>query len=220
MDRFLGVDDFCTYLNSLGYQARRSTQRESERLPPRVFAPDAHCITVEGAGFQLISLHMQGVVGPRQHLKARAFTLKVGPLPLVSRRLFPLRFHFVVFRDLPADLRALEAQLRIVKQGFWNPTIHSLRWTGGQLGARLDNDERLRGLLEASMAADETLRVQPDLEAGCVRIVHGCIRQVDFSLFEREWVRYHQRIAPPELTAAVDRIARHAAAYGSAEGSP
>ena len=214
MDRFLGVDDFCTYLDGLGYPARRSSQAERERLPARLFSPDAHCITVEGAGFDMVSVRMQGVVGPRQLLRARAFTLKVGSIPLVSRRLIPLRFHFVVFRDLPGDLVALEARLRIVRRGLWSSGIHRVRWTGGQLGARLDNDPRLAELLQGSMVADETLEVSADRAAGCVRIVHGCTRQMDFSLFEREWLRFHQRLAPPELIAAVDRIARHARSLG------
>ncbi len=209
MRDLLGVDEFSEYLASLGLQARPATDEETAGLSRGGWGLDRVCIAVDDGPFDLVWVRLGGAVGPRQNLKAGAFSLRIGPVPVMSNRVLPLQAHYLLWAapgDAAPDLRA---RLRMRTRGWWNPEVRDVRWTGGRLASLLDRDGELTALLRESIDAEESLRVVPDARTSSVRIVHGFTRTVNFSLLSQQLLDFHQRLAPPELIEAIGRIAEH-----------
>jgi len=203
----LGIDEFRDYLDALGYGARMATEEETARLGGSGWGVDRQCIALDEAPFDLVWIRLGGAVGPRQNLKAGAFRMRVGPVPVMSNQVLPLQFHYCVWGDPGETRHELRAKLRMRKKGFWNPEITDVRWTGGRLASLLDRDTELAETLRDELDADESLHVKPHPGSGSVRIVHGCTRTINYSLFSSDLLQFHQRLAPPELVEAIGTVA-------------
>lgn len=206
-DTIVGLDQFMAYLRTLGYEVEPAPDELRQRLGSGLLSGDQHCISVAGRNVDLISLRTEGMVGLMDNLRHRAGTLSVGRVPVSSRTVLPLRVHYVVLCE-PAQARPdLAAKLRLIKRGLIRRQVVAGRWRGERLARALNCDPQTMSGLLASLGPGEGIMVKPDPGAGCVRVVHRSVRVLDFSLFKKNLVSFHQTLAPPQLLTSIERVA-------------
>jgi len=208
VDHLLSVEQFCTYLGTQGFSARRSTGEEMGRLRTSRWDRSSRCLTIEDSPVSLISIQMRGWTGPLQNLRAGAIDLRVGPLPVLTRHVLPMQFHYIVDADARGRGGEIEARLELVKHGWWKQTLHGIIWRGGALAKALNRDADVGRDLLASLQPDEALEIVADQTSACVRIVHKCTRVMESSVLATEMLEIEQMLAPPGLLRAIEGIAR------------
>ena len=107
-------------------------------------------------------------------------------------------------------------ELRLRKEGIVRRRVVGGYWEGGRLAAVLSMDRPTLDALVAGMGPTETLAVEPDPAVGCVRLVHRSVRVIDFSLFKKNLVSFHQQLCPPEMMGAMGGPARTRLREGAA----
>jgi len=191
------------HLLALGYQARISTAEERAGLSRR----DTHCLTVSGRPFDMISVRLEGGVGPLENLGLRAGTFSIGVLPIASRTVLPIKVHFIVLCEPGQARQDLASTLRLRKQGILHRRVVGGCWEGGPLAAVLNGDPATLNAVVSCIGPRESLTVEPDAGAGCVRIVHRSSRVLDFSLLRKDLVRFHQDLVSRTLLEGIEGVA-------------
>lgn len=212
-DTVIGRDELIAYLRGLGYDVRPSITEERERLGAGLLKGDQHCITVAGRPFEMISLRNEGWVGPWDTLRLGGGSTSVGGIPIKSRTVLPLKTHYIFFCEARQARGELAAALRLRKEGIVRRRVVGGYWEGGRLAAVLNMDRPTLDALVAGMGPTETLALEPDPALGCVRLVHRSVRVIDFSLFKKNLVSFHQELCPPEMIQAIERVVQHARQY-------
>jgi hypothetical protein len=212
-DTVIGRDDLIRYLRSLGYEVRPAITEEKERLGGGWLKGDHHCIAVAGRPFEMISLRNEGWVGPWDSLRHGGGSFKIGGVPVKSRTVLPLKTHYLFFCEPRQAHRELTAELRLRKEGIVRRKVVGGYWEGGRLAAVLNMDRPTLDALVANIGPSEKLTLEPDHGAGCVRLVHRSVRVIDFSLFKKNLVSFHNELCPPEMLEAFERVVGHARDY-------
>lgn len=208
-DTIVGFDDLLTNLRALGYRARAASGDERARLG----ASDRHCITLEGHAVDMISVRLEGGVGLRDNLRHRAGRVSLGWLPVSSRTVLPIRTHYIFRCDPREESGNLSARLELECEGIFKRRAVAAYWSGGRLAGVLNAEPRSVARLLGLVGPTETLRIKPDVAAGCVRIVHGTVRVLDYSLFKEGLVSFQQDLAPRELLLAIEGLAEQVRRY-------
>jgi hypothetical protein len=212
-DTIVGLDEYLSYLRSLGYDARGATSEERARLGQGALKRDNHCITVAGRPFEMISLRTEGWVGPLDSIRHRSGTVRIAGIPVKHRTVLPLKTHYVLFCEPRQACAELAAELHLRKEGILKRRVVGGYWEGGRLAAVLNMDRPTIQALVEHIGPDETLLIKPDHAASCVRLVHRSVRVFDYNLFKEGLVGFEQELAAPELLAALERIATHTRDY-------
>lgn len=206
-DAVVGLDQLRDHLLALGYEVRVSTEAERARLGSRPFDKDQHCLTVSNRPFDVISVRLEGGVGPLENLGLRAGHVSVGLLPIRSRTVLPIKAHYVVLCEPGRASPELAARFKLRKQGLLSRRVVGGSWEGGAFATRLNGDQAMIDMLVSSLGARQGLEVVPDPGASCIRVVHRSSRVLDFSLFKPGLVSFDQDMAPPALLEAIGRVA-------------
>src|SRR5262245_8054799 len=96
MGEVVGLDAFAAYLSDTGRSARVAKPEQVPWLESGFFDQHKQLVVLEKSPVHVISIRMQGTVGPRQNLLGGNFSFKVGPIPIMSNRTFPLQYNYIV----------------------------------------------------------------------------------------------------------------------------
>jgi hypothetical protein len=204
MGDFVGLDSFVSYLRGTGRNARIALPTEVPWLESTFFDQHKQLVLVEGRAIDVISIRLQGSIGPRQNLLNRAFTINIGPVPIASNQTWPLQYNYIVRGP---DQFALRAKLKTRTQGFFNREKRAIFWSGGALADVLAKNEALMADLFEFLDLNDELEVQPETAKGYTRIIHKTTMELRYNLLSDEIVSLFRGKLPEPLLASIETIA-------------
>jgi|GEM_PF-4877812 len=200
---FTGLEPFRDYLVSTGRRAR--VVPSAEGLDDGFFSRDKNIIALDGSAIDLVTLRVQGMMGPRQLLSAGAFTFRLKGIPVFSRKLVPIQYHYIV--RLPRVYPWLSTKLVQETRGVLGRERVSMAWSTPYLGARIERDAEIMRTLHEHITVDDGLEVRAEVDKSFVRIIHSRASVLETNLFELKILELHRQLAPPALLAAFEKIA-------------
>ena len=201
-DALLGIDALARHLTAAGWKVRTVGSAAQRGLLDLVDEPP-HYLRVSGRAVSEVRLRLGGALFGQS-----SGTLKLGPLPVHHTRPLPMQLHWLVPLDPAGRLEAFDAKLSTRRGGlFWTGEVEHAAWTGGTLAQALDlHPERV---LEGArgLRLGESLRVSPDPDRACVRIIHQSKVTVRFSLLSSEVLSAERHLPERELLDGIEWIA-------------
>jgi len=209
ISQLTGLDELSAFLSATGRGGRIADRAEFSWLDQGPFAADRRLAVVESSPIDLVSVRIQGVVGPRQLLASGAFSLRVGGLPVAGNMVLPTQTHLLLRR--PGVHSGLQASLVQQRQGFFSRTRVGLGWRGRDLAVALQADAELASALMQHLDVDDDLVVNPDPARQLVRIILKRSTQLRWGLFADpgKLGSFHRRDLAGDLFACLERIAEH-----------
>lgn len=205
MGEVVGLDAFARYLGDTGRNARVAKPEEVPWLESSFFDQHKQLVVLEKSPVQVISIRMQGAIGPRQNLINHSFSFKVGPIPIMSNRVWPLQYNYIVRGP---ERFALASKLKQKTKGFFARERQGIYWSGGELASTLMRDEALMADLFQYLDVEDALEVIPETGKGYTRIVHKTTMSVRYNLLADEIVQLYRGKLPEPLLNAMETIAR------------
>jgi len=189
-----------------------STGRSARRAPGVVDEDDGffsskcdNVLALEGSPIDLVVVRLQGHVGPRQILSARAFSVNVNGLPLIGRDVLPVQYHYVLRTRSAYPM--LDTKLEQERRGVIDRKRVGLAWTGTFVGPKLAADRGLMDALSEHLGVEDGLVVRADPKRGLVRIIHSRLMTCDYGVAREKWLEVNRVFPAPALLDAFDRIA-------------
>lgn len=201
----VGLEPLCRFLNDVGRPAR--VVEPPADLRKGFFFPDKHVIEISGSPLALVSIHMGGSIGPREALSNPSFDVAIGKLPVVSRKVLPMQYHWLV-RTKGTPYPWLATTLEQETKGFFKRERVGLSWTNKVLGPRFAKEPAIMEPLAANLRPHDALEVRPEPEKKIVRIVHKRSAAFEYNLFDPEVFKTKRDHASLPLLEAFEAMAR------------
>lgn len=206
----VGLYALCDHLVAQGIRARVLDDGDPERPEKRFLERDLGWVKVEERAVSLVAIRFGGTLGLHPSNWSTSFAL--GPVPLSSKKIHPVQYHFVVPKDPTASPRAFEAKLRVETSGLLRREVTGVRWDGGRMAGVLAADKSLRRDLRDTIAPHEGVKVVPDERARFVRIVYRGRLVFGFNLLSDTIVHVDRGLPSARMVDAIERIAAKVAA--------
>lgn len=201
----VGLEPLCRFLNAVGRPAR--IVEPPDDLKKGFFFPDKHVIAIESSPLALVSVHMGGTIGPREALSNPSFDIAIGKLPVMSRKVLPMQYHWVV-RTKGTPYPWLATKLEQETKGFFARERVGLSWTNKVLGPRFAKEPAIMEALAANIKPHDVLEVRPEPEKRIVRIVHKRSASFEYNLFDLDIFKARRDSASLPLIEAFEQMAR------------
>jgi hypothetical protein len=201
-----GVGALVNHLATLGIRATVLPKGSTDRLDQGFWHSTDTQLRLEGSKIDRLIVRFGGAMGPSELFAARAFTLRVGPVPVAMNQLLPMQYHWIVSAD-PDPAPAFRAELVVKTRGFFEREVVGLRWEGGGLADDLARDSRLQTLLKREIGPYVKLAVEPDEKLRVVRIVHRAATKVGYALWSQPIAQVQRGLPSRALMDALETIA-------------
>ncbi len=197
-DTLTGVEDLCRHLNDLGIAATILPEESEERVERGWARSDLGYIKLEDRHVDLIAVRYGGALSP--HPSNWSARLNVLSLPLVSRKVVPVQYHFIVRYGGLADRATFKVDLKNSRGGP--------HWRGGKLTRLLQQDSELASDLVFALDKHEKLWIRADSLHQCIRMVLKTRLVFHFNLVPKPRVVLDRGLPSPELIELIERVAR------------
>jgi len=195
------------HLRSLGLQACALDGPPEPWMRQRWLSRDLIALGVQGQPYERVALRHGGRLP--LHPDNWSSTTAIGMLPIRSRAVQPVQYHFVLLDVDATPARRFEAELGIPRSFFGGRRFRA-RWWGGALARRLDGDDGLADDLGAQLKSHERLAVKVQPEDRCLRVILQSRAVLHFAVLPRVELEADQGLPDERVLALVARIARHA----------
>jgi hypothetical protein len=209
LDALAGLEPLCRHLVANGYKAKLVPGDKDRAVLP-LLGPDSHGIAITGRGVRLITIRIAGGMWGFDSPGRTSF--RVGPIPVYESRELPIQVHYVVPVDPTGSPWDFEVELKTKRKGFlWLGDVVEASWKGGKLGEALGKNPERTLKLANGLKPRESLRIKPDTEGRCVRLVHQTKMALQFSLLSAEMLQAERRFPPPALLEGIEWLAKEIA---------
>ncbi len=201
----VGTYALCDHLTAQGIRATVVEADADERIEKGFFRRDLGYVKVEGRTFSMVAIRLGGTMS--LHPSNWSHRMSVGPVPLSTKDVHPVQYHFVVAKDPSSHPASFEAKLRLETRGFFDRTVDAVRWEGRRMAEVLNADRTLRGDLQGCIRPDEGLRLVADESARIVRIALKGKLVFGFNLLSENLVHLDRGLPNARMVDVIERIA-------------
>jgi hypothetical protein len=206
-DRLLGLETLHRHLKQTGLKVRLVPHGETR------------AIAIAGRTAKLVTLRMAGSMWGLDG-SGGTTTLRVGPVPLYVSRRFPIQMHWLV-PVASGETRDFEANLKTHRGGlFWTGDVDQAEWTGGLLAERLNAHPDTSLAFARQLQLRDSIKVRPDPDSGCVRIIHQTRAVGRFSLLSSEILDVERRMPSGGLIDGIEWVAKTVAGLHAKKKKP
>lgn len=201
----LGTEELCERLVEAGIDASIIPEDSDKRVQKGWLKSDLGYIETPGWDVDVVALRVEGGLSP--HPRNWSTTVKAGSLPLLTSKVMPVQYHFVIsFHQLG---QAADFKATLQKPGGFLRRRTKSGWQGGRLAERLTNDTELTAGVAAELGADDNLWVRADFRDGCIRIVLKSRLAFRFAMLPTPTAELERGLPSTALLKDIGGVAQH-----------